>query len=274
MYYIIAAQMRLAPRGGLTRALVTNSIALAAMVIVAALVASTAACRGTTRFFRQYEYEEELYLSLDGTATLYVNSSIAALDVLRGATFDAEMVTANDIKRYFTAPGLDVTRVTFSRRNRRRYVHVRMQVADVQRLGRTPQFGWSSYHFARDGDVYVYRQVVGVPARSAGRAPAWQGDEVVGFRLHIPSKVVYHNVDQVRRGNILAWEQSLADRLDGRPIEMEARMQTQSILYRTLGLFGVTILFVAATFGGVLWWLVRGRGRQTAASKPQAGSRA
>ena len=25
-------------------------------------------------FFRQYEYEEEVYLSLDGTATVYVNA--------------------------------------------------------------------------------------------------------------------------------------------------------------------------------------------------------
>ena len=38
--------------------------------------------------FRQYEYEEEMYLSLDGSATMYVNSSIAALNALRGTAFD------------------------------------------------------------------------------------------------------------------------------------------------------------------------------------------
>ena len=34
-----------------------------------------AACSGGG-LFRQYQYEEEIYLSLDGTATVYVNSSI------------------------------------------------------------------------------------------------------------------------------------------------------------------------------------------------------
>ena len=41
------------------------------------LLVSTVACGGATSIFRQYEYEEEMYLSLDGTATVYVNSSLA-----------------------------------------------------------------------------------------------------------------------------------------------------------------------------------------------------
>ena len=38
-------------------------------------------------FFRQYQYEEEVYLSLDGTATVYVNASLPALNALRGTSF-------------------------------------------------------------------------------------------------------------------------------------------------------------------------------------------
>ena len=41
----------------------------------------------------------------------------------------------------------------------------------------------------------------------------------------------------MQRGNILAWEQHLTDRLDGRPISIEVRMDRQSILYTTLWLF-------------------------------------
>ena len=37
-------------------------------------------------------------------------------------------------------------------------------------------------------------------------------------------------------------------------------MQTQSILYRTLWLFGFTFLAVAVVFAGVIWWVLR-RGR-------------
>ena len=34
-------------------------------------------------------------------------------------------------------------------------------------------------------------------------------------------------------------------------------METESILYRTLWLFGITGLAVAATFVVLLWWIVR-----------------
>ncbi len=228
------------------------------MGVALAIVAAVAIALGTAcgnGLFQQYEYEEELYLSLDGSATLYVNGSIAALNALRGQAFAAD-ASARAFESYYTAPGAEVARVTFSRRNDRRYVHLRLHVADVRHLGRMPGFAWSSYELLREGDVYVYRQRVGLTPPTAAVAP-WRGDELVAFRLHLPSKVVYHNVDRVRRGNILAWEQSLADRRAGRPIEIETRIEAQSILYRTLGLFGAAILLVAVTFGAVLWWVVR-----------------
>ena len=61
----------------------------------------------------------------------------------------------------------------------------------------------------------------------------------------------------LRRGNILVWEQSLDDRLHGATLELDARMETQSILYRTLLLFGTTLIAVAASFGLVIWWVLR-----------------
>ena len=64
------------------------------------------------RLFRQYEYEEEMYLSLDGTATVYVNGSVPALDALRGATFDPDPISRLDlasIREYFTTPVTQAT---------------------------------------------------------------------------------------------------------------------------------------------------------------------
>ena len=49
--------------------------------------------------FKAYEYEEEMYLSLDGTATVYVNSSIAALNALRGTSFDTDPAIAHRPRR-------------------------------------------------------------------------------------------------------------------------------------------------------------------------------
>jgi hypothetical protein len=49
--------------------------------VVAALALS--ACGGRL-VKKQYEYEEEMYLALDGSATLNVNASVPALVALRG----------------------------------------------------------------------------------------------------------------------------------------------------------------------------------------------
>ncbi len=234
---------------------------LVGLVCLVAIV-SASACAGGTSLFRQYEYEEEIYLSLDGSATVYVNSSIAALNALRGTTFDAApgaRVDTAALRAYYTTPDTQVTRITSWRRSGRRFVQVRVDIADINRLGASAPFAWSAYQFGRRDGLFVYRQTVGAPAaaRPAGAA-GWNGGELVAFRLHLPSKIRYHNTRGVEsRGNILAWEQPLADRLRGEPISIEARMDTQSILYTTLWLFGVTFLAVAAGFAAVIWFVMR-----------------
>jgi hypothetical protein len=238
--------------------------ALGALLLAAGLGVFTvgASACGSGGFFRQYEYDEDLYLSLDGSATLYVHSSIAALNALRGTSFDASqtgLVDRDDVRRYFETAVTHVTQnPTTSRRNGRRFVHVRMDVPDVRRLHEAPPFAWSTYQFAREGRLYSYAQTV---AGVAGTAPAragWNGREVVAFRLHLPSKITYHNTGSApRRGNILVWEQSLTDRRRGVPLTLEARMETQSILYRTLWLFVSTFAAVVVTFALMIWWILR-----------------
>jgi hypothetical protein len=231
-----------------------------ALCAIAALVVMSA-CSGTASLFRQYEYEEEIYLSLDGTATVYVNSSITALNALRGTTFDASPAARLDtaaVRAYYSTPATRVVRVSQSRRNNRRFVHVRLDVEDVTRLGSVAPFAWSTYQFTRDGELFKYLQVVGAAAGKDAGSAGWDGREIVAFRLHLPSKIRYHNTKRdVGRGNILIWEQSLSNRLRGVPIEIDARMDHQSILYTTLWLFGLTFAAVAVVFAGVIWWVVR-----------------
>jgi hypothetical protein len=232
------------------------------MRIGAAIVLLAAAVAGGRLggLFRQYEYEEEMYLSLDGSATVYVNSSIAALDALRGAAFDPDPMARLDlaaIRAYYTTPVTRVVRVSPSRRNNRRFVHVRLEVDDVRRLGEAAPFAWSSYQFSKDGELVVYRQTVGASAGKATGSVRWKGDEIVAFRLHAPSQIVDHNADRRTRGNILVWEQGLADRMRGDPLTLDVRMESQSILYRTLLLFASTFVAVAVMFGLAIWWIVR-----------------
>ena len=82
--------------------------ALAVLAVLAcALVAP--ACGGTRAPFRSPpEYEEEIYLALDGTATVNVNASVAALVALRGFDLNLdprERVDRGDVRRYFEGPG-------------------------------------------------------------------------------------------------------------------------------------------------------------------------
>lgn len=238
---------------------------LSALLAVCAL----AACSGRGGFFRAYEYEEEMYLALDGSATLYVNTSLPALNALRGTSFDVDPSTPPDldaVRAYFSTPETQVTRVTSSQRSGRRFVHVRMDVPRVERLRHAAPFSWSRQSFERQGDLFAYKQEVGAASRAAGQAAPWAGDEVVAFRLHLPSRIVYHNAGpgNPRRGNILVWEQALSERLRGEPVMLDARMATESILYRTLALFGFTFVAAAACLVGVVWWVVR-RGRRSVA---------
>ena len=224
------------------------------------LAVATAGCGG--QLFRQYEYEEEMYLSLDGSATVYVNSSIPALNALRGASFDPRPNAPLDraaVRQYFTTPATRVMRLSASRRENRRFIHVRLEVDDVRSLDEAGPFAWSSYQFSSDGRQVSYVQRVGGVAAHSDELTQWTGDELVAFRMHLPSRILFHNAGagNPQRGNILAWVEPLADRLNGTPLTLEARMEPQSILYSTLLLFGATILGVAAMFAGLIWWVLR-----------------
>jgi hypothetical protein len=232
----------------------------ACLVVVFAL----AGCRDILP--RHYEYEEELYLALDGSATMYVNGSVPALIALRGLQLDPnprQPVDRRRVRELYESPVTHVTRVSTSRRAGRRFVHLRIDVTDVRRLSAAQPFAWSTYGLHRTAEEYVYTQTVGAAAGADAGKTGWSGAETVSFRIHLPSRIRYHNAPSkvVERGNILVWEQPLADRLAGRKLSIEARVDTQSILYRTLWLFGLMVVAVVVLFAGLLWWIVR-KGRQ------------
>jgi hypothetical protein len=234
---------------------------LIALIVVAACV--SASCRGT--FSRKYEYEEDLYLNLDGSATVYVNASVPALVALRGVDLDPNPRARFDrrkVRALFESPYTQVESVTGSRRDNRRYAHLRINVPDVRKLGGVTPFAWSQYTIARDGDLVKYQQKIGPAAGRDGGVAGWSGSELVAIRLHLPSRVFFHNAPskEIERGNIIRWEQTLADRMKGQPIDIEAHMEAQSILVRTLALFGSMVALAALTFAVVIWLVMRRKG--------------
>ena len=214
---------------------------------------------------RKYEYEEETYVNLDGSATVYVNAAVPALVALRGVDLPLDAsarLDRNDVRAIFETPLTSVANVSTSRREGRRYVHVRVEVADIRRLSEAGPFAWSTYGLSVANDAAEYTQLVGASAGRVVPDVGWTGKELVAFRLHLPSRVTFHNSPsrEVRRGNIIIWEQPLAERQRGTPIDITVRMDSDSILANTLLLFGAMIVLVIFTFIGFVWF-IRSRGR-------------
>ncbi|MGE5833556.1 MAG: hypothetical protein ACM4AI_03675 [Acidobacteriota bacterium] len=228
----------------------------------------TAACNPLGR---QYEYEEQLYLSVDGSATVMLDASLPALAALRGMTLEGETsrFDRSTVRRAFESAGCEVTNVTQPwRRKGRRFIQVRLEVRDIRATNPCKPLGWSTHRMEQRGDTLRYHQSVGAPAGADSGEAGWDRSELVAFKLHLPSRVVDHNVKRldgsngtVERGNILTWEQRLEDRLAGKPIEMDVTMGAQSILYQTLGLFAGAFTAAVLLLGAITWWVVR-RGRR------------
>jgi hypothetical protein len=227
---------------------------------------------------RQYEYEEQIYLSVNGSATVVVDSSIPALVALRGATFDPSMktpVNREQVREWFESSGCPDVRVgqPWVRRGRR-FVQVRMAVEDVRTLGSCGPLAWSRYQFERDEQSIHFLQDIGAASARDPGAVNWDGTELVGFKLHVPSRIVFHNVRRLEdgspgdpdRGNILTWEQTLADRRAGTPLRLEVRMGSESILFRTLSLFAMAFAAAVAGLALVIWVTIRRARRRTTTS--------
>ena len=234
-----------------------------AATLAAALIAAAGAvaCSGTG-LVKQYEYDEDIYLSVDGSATIYINASVPALVNLRGMDLDTGATTQVDrgkIRTLFTTPATRVARVSRWRRFGRQFVQVRLAVDDITKLGSTPPFSWSTYQIERSDGLVVYRQVLGASHGKPVGDVGWKGTELVAVRVHLPSRVRYHNAGagNLKRGNILVWEQLLADRQAGKPLEIEAHIEQASILYTTLLLFAISGALALLVLTLIIWWVVR-----------------
>lgn len=219
------------------------------------------ACSGVMS--RKYEYEEEVFLALDRSATVTVNASVPALVALRGLDLPVDPTARLDLQKvraFYETPVTRVASVTSSRRDGRRYVHLRIDVADIRRLREAAPFSWSAYALIeteRDGqrDIGFYQTFQEFDRVEVGDV-GWTGREIVALRVHVPSEILDNNSPgRVERGNILVWEQPLADRLKGVRLEARIKMGPESILRRTLSLFVMMMAAVVVTFAAAIWFV-------------------
>ena len=231
-----------------------------AVVALSALLCLACGALGLTK---QYEYDERVELSLDGSAVVDINASIPALVALRGATLSVDPEARFDrqtFKRLYEGSGVTVREVSAFRRHGRRFVHVRLDVADIAELPRLAPLSWSRYRLDRLGDEFRFVQEVGAAVQLDVGDVGWTGNELVAFRVHLPSRINFENSPlSVERGNIVAWEQTLRERLSGTPLRIEVRMQNESILYTTLWLFAGSFVAAMLALASLLWWASRRR---------------
>ena len=105
--------------------------------VMAVLVAMLASACGGRMFGRSYEYEEDIYVSLDGSAEIILNASIPALVMLRGLDLPIDPTARIDqgaVRALYETAQTDVARVSQWRRFGRRFVQVRLRVADIREL--------------------------------------------------------------------------------------------------------------------------------------------
>lgn len=250
---------------GFRRQVRSGQAAVAAALLLATFGLSACGGGGLVKY---YEYDEDIYLSVDGSATIYLNASIPALVNLRGLDLDTRPNVNLDrakIRRLFSTEAARVTRVSRWRRFGRQFVQVRMTVDDITKLGSTAPFSWATYQVERRDGLIVYRQRLGDAAGKPVGNVGWKGAELIAVRVHLPSRIQYHNAGagNLKRGNILVWEQLLAERQKGTPLEIEARMEETSILYSTLMLFAMSGLLAILVLAAIIWWVVR-KGKRAA----------
>ena len=253
-------------------------------VVVAAMAAVVSACGGRAGgpLGPEYEYEEDLTIRLDGSATVVVNASVAALAALRGLPLDTALNARADelktqLRSIYSSDNTRVGRISNWTRRGRRFVGIHVAVADLRALTTVAPFAWATYDLHQEGEQFVYRQRLSKPAAPGALGAGLTGDEIVAFRLHIPARIRFQNsryLDKdasrpAARGNIVTWEQRLRERLLGKPIAyaedrtpdvMEVRMDRQSILYRTLWLFGIAFAAAMLAIGGLIWLTMRRAG--------------
>jgi hypothetical protein len=222
---------------------------------------------------RQYEYDEQTYLEVDGSATVVLAASVPALVALRGLPLDPSpnaRIETDNVRQVFEAAGCVVDRVSRPwRRSGRRFVQVQFSVEDVRKATACGPLAWSTYAFEVSEARITYRQTVGAPTGTVPAGVNWTGSELVTFKLHLPSKVIFHNVrllenpqevGSVERGNILAWEQHLTNRLSGVPVAMEVITDAESILHQTMYLFAGAFVAAVIVLMTIIWLVIR-RGR-------------
>ena len=207
-----------------------------------------------------YEYEHEFWLQVNGSGTVNLTGRPTLWTAFKSLPLDENDPEAMKAaaRELFERSGLDVKRITVTRRGGHRYLFVSAAFADVNRISYTPAFPDLRVGLRREGgrlllDGSWQRPIEALPGGEKDR------DGLMAVRFHLPSKVYGHRraADGVERGNILGWRQATGEALDGGRLELGAEMDERSILSSTVMLFAGAVVLAVILLAVALWAVVR-----------------
>jgi len=212
-----------------------------------------------------YEYEHEFWLQVGGAGTVHITGRPelwTSFKNLRPAGEPGGLADREAVRALLARSGLNVRRVTLTRRAGRAYLFVSADFEDLNALAGSEAFPDLDVSLVRVGDRL---RLSGVWRRPpvAPDVPGLAADGLMAVRFHLPSKVYAHDhaFAGVERGNIVAWRQTVAQGLDGRDLRFGALMDRSSILGATVVLFVAAILLALSLLALGLYLVFR-KGRR------------
>jgi hypothetical protein len=207
-----------------------------------------------------YEYEEEVFLEIDGSGRIRVSGSKELLSAYHDL---AEPMSVDTVRSYFDAPGLDVVSVRETIRQGRTFLHVQGTFQDWNALCSHAAFAQRRCRLDRSADGLELSVEI-PPPRSRARHTDGGFERLAAFRFHFPSTVAFHNSRTgLERGNIVRWERPVDELGEGK-LSIQAHFGVRSILSATFAILVAAVAIVVLGVALTLALIVRKGRRQLA----------
>lgn len=204
-----------------------------------------------------YEYEEEVFLEVDGSGQIRMSGSTDAIAALH----DLEEAGVESAKALFEGEGVEILSALATEREGRTFVHVEARFSDWEKLCRLPAFHERRCRLTKGADDLALD--LSLPSPQAAAPETADPQALLALRYHFPSTIRYHNAPGgIERGNILSWKRTLREHFAGRPLDLEARFDRRTVLAATARVMGLALGLVAASITAALWVMVRKGRRQ------------
>jgi hypothetical protein len=228
------------------------------MIPLVAIALTLAACTS-------YEYEEEVFLEVDGSGRLRVSGSTEILAALH----DAADGGVSAMRSRFDGSGLAIDSVRETERQGRKFVHVQGTFSSWNELCAHPAYRHRECRLEQDADGELELHL-NLPSPGRSIPEGIPPDAVVALRFHFPSTVRFHNSSSgIERGNIIGWERPVIEHFESTALAVVARFERRSVLATTAAVLGAAVAVVLLSVASMLIWMVR-KGRRQLAEEMEA----